>query len=178
VKAPLVAGLLAAALLSIAFPVEGVAQNRRRAAAPDSAAVEERAPAPMDAATRDSLANPPAYMREVFTYPRFSRVDPVAPPAVVTSAEAFTELHLTGIVYDAADPRNSAAIVRVGGDARNRRVVRAGDRVGQYTIVEVRRADVVVDVRLLGSVQRTVINRDPPTPAEAQPRSPARRGGN
>jgi hypothetical protein len=122
------------------------------------------------AAAADSLVTPPSYNRQVFTYARFSRVDPVTPPAILAERETFTELSISGILYDARNPRESVAIIRVGNDPKDRRVVRAGDKIGQYTIIEVRRSEVVVDLRMLGSVKRSVITRSDPN---AQPVTPS-----
>lgn len=100
----------------------------------------------------DSLSAPPGYVREVFTYPRQGRLDPVVPPATIASRDAFPDITLSGILYDVKEPARSAAIVRVGGTLR--RVIRIGDRIDQYRIVRIERTRVIVDVELLGSVRR------------------------
>lgn len=108
----------------------------------------------------DSLSAPPGYVREVFRYPRFGRLDPVEPPPTVTKATAFPELSLTGIVFDEADPARSAAILRVTRDGEtDRRVVRAGDTIDQYRIVGVEAGQVLIDVYLYGGVRRLTLDR-------------------
>lgn len=100
-----------------------------------------------------------AYVREVFSYPRYGRVDPVVPPASVSSADGFPRLELAGIVFNEKDPDLSAAIIRVGARDFDRRVVRAGERIDQYVVVRVERDRVVLDVQMLGTVKRFYLER-------------------
>lgn len=112
------------------------------------------------------LAETPGYTREVFTYPRFGRVDPVVPPAAMASLGALPELTLSGVLFNEQNPSASAAIVHVKGRATERRVLRAGDRIEQYEVVQVERNRVALDVHLLGMVKRVYLERESETEQE------------
>lgn len=114
----------------------------------------------------DSLSAPPGYVREVYRYPRFGRLNPVEPPLTVTSRASFPELRLTGILFDETDPSMSAAILRITKDGIvSRAVVRAGNEIGQYHIVAVEPDHVVIEVTVYGGIRRHTLTRTPNRPA-------------
>lgn len=109
------------------------------------------------------------FEREVFQYPSFTRRNPFRPLAGAEGGgPRFEQLSLIGIMYS-PDPRSSVAVVSTGGvavaedgtmapiegDAYNLKV---GDRIGNTTIVEIRRDAVVVDVEVFDAVERHTMN--------------------
>lgn len=111
----------------------------------------------------DSLSSPPDYIREVFRYPRFGRLNPVEPPTTVAGGVAFPDVLLSGIIYDAQYPERSAAIVRVR-DASSvhgftRLVVQVGDTIDQYRVAVIEPGRVLVDVYFYGGVKRIELPR-------------------
>lgn len=111
----------------------------------------------------DSLSAPPDYVREVFYYPRFGRLNPVEPPATVTGGAAFPDISLSGIIYDDDDPLRSMAIVRVrdpsSAQGFSRRVVKVGDTIDQYRIAVIEPNRVLADVYFYGGVRRIELKR-------------------
>jgi len=109
------------------------------------------------------------FEREVFQYPSFTRRNPFRPLAGAEGGgPRFEQLSLIGIMYSPS-PGGSVAVVSTGGvavapdgtmsavegDAYNLKV---GDRIGNTTIVEIRRDGVVVDVEVFDSVERHTMN--------------------
>lgn len=109
------------------------------------------------------------FEREVFQYPSFTRRNPFRPLAGAEGGgPRFEQLNLIGIMYS-PDPSASVAVVSTGGvavaadgtmspiegDAYNLKV---GDRIGNTTIVQIRRDAVVVDVEVFDSVERHTMN--------------------
>jgi hypothetical protein len=80
-----------------------------------------------------------------WSYPRGAR-DPLVPPAALYAGEALPPIEVTLIGVDARYPRRPLAVVRVESRPPVRRVVRPGDRVGEYRILEIRARSVRVAV--------------------------------
>jgi hypothetical protein len=97
---------------------------------------------------------------ERWVYPRGELRDPVIPPSVLYSGEGFSELRVSTIMVDPTDVRHSYAVVYLDGREPIRRVVRVGDQVGDYRIVEISPARVVATLRSLGAVRQVVL--EPP----------------
>lgn len=118
------------------------------------------------------------FEREVFTYPGFTRRNPFRPlDAADSGGPRFERLSLIGIMYS-PDPGAGVAVLSTGGvtvaedgtmsavdgEAYNAKV---GDRIGNTTIVEIRRDAVIVDVEVFDSVERhtmTFVSRIGGTP--------------
>ena len=118
------------------------------------------------------------FEREVFQYPSFTRRNPFRPlDAADAGGPRFERLSLIGIMYS-SDPRAGVAVLSTGGvtvgedgtmtpvdgEAFNAKV---GDRIGNTTIVEIRRDAVIVDVEVFDSVERhtmTFVSRIGGTP--------------
>jgi len=109
------------------------------------------------------------FEREIFDYPSFVRRNPFMPlGGAEGGGPRFEQLSLIGIVYS-PDPAASVAVVSTGGvtvaedgttsaidgDAFNLKV---GDRIGNTTIVQIRRDAVVVDVEIFDDVERHTMN--------------------
>lgn len=109
------------------------------------------------------------FEREVFQYPSFTRRNPFRP---LVGAEGggprFEQLSLIGIMYS-PDPSASVAVVSTGGVtvaedgtmsaiAGSAYNLKVGDRIGNTTIVQIRRDAVVVDVEVFDSVERHTMN--------------------
>ena len=118
------------------------------------------------------------YKREVFLYTRAGVRDPVSPPPELVRRDRFPALTLAGILYDAAVPESSAAILvirRVTPDGRvmdgkaERKMVRAGDRVNAFRVVTISPAAVVVDKEILGTVERITLKKATRREAAAAP---------
>ena len=93
-----------------------------------------------------------------WSYPRATeRRDPVIPPRALLSGEGFPELRVHSIAHDPASPRDSRALVVLTGRSGTRAVVRAGDRVGEYRVLQVQRGCVVALQNVLGSTRRVVL---------------------
>lgn len=104
------------------------------------------------------------FEREVFEYPSFTRKNPFRPLDGGNGEIRFEDLSLIGIMYS-SDARNSVAVLSTGGvtvnedgttspiqgDAFNRKV---GERIGNTTIVEIRRDAVIVDVQEFDAIER------------------------
>jgi hypothetical protein len=101
-----------------------------------------------------------------WSYPRAAdRRDPVVPPQALYSGEGFPELRVHSIAHDPRDPSDSRALVVLTGRSGVRAVVRAGDRLGQYQVLQVHRGCVVAQQNVLGSTRRVVLCL--PRPGEA-----------
>lgn len=132
------------------------ASERPASAQEDAAAQEQDAPV----RPQTNLV----FEREVFTYPSFERRNPFATLAANTEgAPRFEQMRLEGIVFS-EQPGMSLALLSAGrrGTASaapgtavgSSRRLRVGERWGNVRIVEVRRAQVVVEVEEFGITER------------------------
>lgn len=109
------------------------------------------------------------FEREVFQYPAFTRRNPFRPLLGADGGgPRFEQLSLIGIVYS-SDPSQSVAVVSTGGvtladdgtmtpfdgDAF---YLKVGERIGNSTIVEIRRDAVLFDVEVFDAVERQTMN--------------------
>lgn len=109
------------------------------------------------------------FEREVFQYPAFTRRNPfrvLSGPA--GGGPRFETLSLIGIIYS-ADANVSVAVLTTGGvtvaaDGTTSPIagesysLKVGDRLGNTTIVEIRRDEVIVEVEVFDSVERETMN--------------------
>jgi hypothetical protein len=70
-------------------------------------------------------------------YPRGGR-DPLVPPAALYAGQDLPSIAVTLIGVDSHAPHTPLAVVRLDSRPPIRRVVRPGDRVGEYRIVRIR----------------------------------------
>ena len=118
-------------------------------------------------------APPPAietelvFEREAFQYPSFIRSNPFMPLDAGNTGPRFEQLSLIGVMYS-DDPTASVAVLSTGGvnvqpDGTITPVegeafyVKAGQRVGNVTIVEIHPERVVVDVEEFGLMDRRTL---------------------
>ena len=100
----------------------------------------------------------PASAQDRWTYPRGeARANPVAPPAELYSGELAPPLSVTSVMGRAGEPLH--AVVRLGEPLRERRLVRAGTRVGPYVVDRVQIDGLWVRLYVLGSARRMFIPR-------------------
>lgn len=93
-----------------------------------------------------------------WSYPRDGeRANPVAPPAELYSGELAPPLVVTSVMGRAGGPLH--AVVRLGEPLKERRVVRAGTRVGPYLVDRVQVDGLWVRLYVLGSPRRMWIPR-------------------
>ncbi len=108
------------------------------------------------------------FEREVFDYPSFTRRNPFRPLSGPGGSLRFDDLSLIGIMY-APDGANSVAVVSTGGVTVNEDgttapvegdafYLKVGERIGNATIIEIRRDAVVVDVQEFDAVERRTMN--------------------
>lgn len=83
-------------------------------------------------------------------YPRAGR-DPLMPPRALYSGQDLPPIEVTLIGVDSNDPGRPLAVVRLGSTPPIRRVVRPGDRVGDYRILRIDARRVRVSVPGLGA---------------------------
>lgn len=86
---------------------------------------------------------------QAWTYPRGAR-DPLVPPAALYAGQALPPIEVTLIGVDRHHPEKPLAVVRVDSRPPVRRVVRPGDRVGEYRILQIRPRSVRVAVPAFG----------------------------
>lgn len=107
------------------------------------------------------------FEREVFQYPSFQRMNPFVPLDAGAGGPRFEQLSLIGVVYAGPGGR-SVAVLSTGGVTVNQDgtisprageafYLRAGERLGNVTVVEVRPDMVVVDVEEFGLTDRRTI---------------------
>jgi hypothetical protein len=118
-------------------------------------------------------APPPAedtelvFEREVFQYPSFIRRNPFVPLDAGNTGPRFEQLSLIGVMYS-DDPGASVAVLSTGGVtvqpdgtlspvAGDAFYLKAGQRIGNVTIVEIHRERVVVDVEEFGLLDRRTL---------------------
>jgi hypothetical protein len=111
------------------------------------------------------------FEREVFDYPSFTRRNPFRPwDAGLAGNEGirFEDLSLIGIMYS-PDAVNSVAVVSTGGVTVNEDgttspvagdafYLKVGQRIGNTTVVQIRRDAVLVDVQEFDAVERRTMN--------------------
>lgn len=96
--------------------------------------------------------------QERWSYPRGEqRANPMAPPAELYSGELAPPLLVTSVMGPAGGPLH--AVVRLGEPLKERRVVRAGTRVGPYLVDRVQVDGLWVRLYVLGSPRRMWIPR-------------------
>jgi hypothetical protein len=96
--------------------------------------------------------------QERWSYPRGeARANPMAPPADLYSGELAPPLLVTSVMGPAGGPLH--AVVRLGEPLKERRVVRAGTRVGPYLVDRVQVDGLWVRLYVLGSPRRMWIPR-------------------
>ena len=108
------------------------------------------------------------FEREVFSYPSFTRRNPFRPLSGPGGSLRYESLSLIGIMYS-ADGANSVAVLSTGGVSVNEDgttapvegdafYLKVGERIGNVTIVEIRRDAVVVDVQEFDAIERRTMN--------------------
>jgi hypothetical protein len=108
------------------------------------------------------------FEREVFDYPSFTRRNPFRPLSGPGGELRYQDLSLIGIMYS-PDGVNSVAVLSTGGVTVNEDgttapvdgdafYLKVGERIGNATIVEIRRDAVIVDVQEFDAVERRTMN--------------------
>lgn len=93
-----------------------------------------------------------------WSYPRGeARANPLAPPAQLYSGELAPPLRVTSVMGPVAGPLH--AVVRLGEPLQERRVVRAGTRIGPYQVDRVQVDGLWVRLFVLGSPRRMFVPR-------------------
>ena len=142
------AGLVAVTLLAFAGEVEA----------------QTPPPAPAAQPQQDTEL---VFSREVFSYPGFTRRNPFRPLEGTDGGPRFEQLSLIGVMYS-PDPSASVAVLSTGGvtvapDGTTAPVagdafyLKVGERLGNTTVVEIRRDAVVVDVEVFDAVERNTM---------------------
>lgn len=99
------------------------------------------------------------YSRQVFSYPREGRPDPVQPPASLGASSTEENLSVAGIIVNPHNPRLSRAMIRARGFGKTRYAVAAGDKIDQYTVLQVKNTSVVLSVPVLGGSRTLELQR-------------------
>lgn len=94
----------------------------------------------------------PAGIPDRWTYPSGQR-DPLVPPSALYATQDLPAIAVTLIGVDAHDPGRPLAVVRLDSRPPVRRVVRPGDRIGEYRILRIRRQGVQVAAPSLGGTR-------------------------
>ena len=108
------------------------------------------------------------FEREVFDYPSFTRRNPFRALSGPGGELRFEDLSLIGIMFS-PDGANSVAVLSTGGVSVNEDgttspvegdafYLKVGERIGNATIVEIRRDAVVVDVQEFDAIERRTMN--------------------
>jgi hypothetical protein len=124
-----------------------------------------QAPQPPQPAPQDAEL---VFEREVFDYPSFTRRNPFRPLSGPGGELRYEDLSLIGIMYS-PDGVNSVAVLSTGGVTVNEDgttspvdgdsfYLRVGERIGNATVVEIRRDAVIVDVQEFDAVERRTMN--------------------
>jgi len=102
------------------------------------------------AAVGASVAGAGSTVDAAWDYPRAGR-DPLVPPRALYSGQDLPPIEVTLIGVDSHNPDRPLAVVRLGSTPPLRRVVRPGDRVGEYRILRIDARRVRVSVPGLGA---------------------------
>lgn len=102
------------------------------------------------AAAGASVAGAGSTVDVAWEYPRAGR-DPLVPPRALYSGQDLPPIEVTLIGVDSHNPDRPLAVVRLGSTPPLRRVVRPGDRVGEYRILRIDARRVRVSVPGLGA---------------------------
>lgn len=108
------------------------------------------------------------FEREVFQYPEFTRRNPFIPLDTDAEGPRFDQLSLIGVMYSADDPASSVAVVSTGGVtflddgtmspvAGDAFYLKVGQRLGNVTVVQILREQVIVDVEEFGLTDRRTL---------------------
>jgi hypothetical protein len=108
------------------------------------------------------------FEREIFQYPEFTRRNPFIPLDTDDTGPRFDQLSLIGVMYSADDPASSVAVVSTGGvafadDGTMSAVageafyLKVGQRLGNVTVVQILREQVIVDVEEFGLKDRKTL---------------------
>ena len=108
------------------------------------------------------------FEREVFQYPEFTRRNPFTPLDTESEGPRFDQLSLIGVMYSADDPASSVAVVSTGGVAfqddgtmspvaGDAYYLKVGQRLGNVTVVQILREQVVVEVEEFGLTDRRTL---------------------
>jgi hypothetical protein len=105
----------------------------------------------LSAAAGATTAGPQGATRAIseWEYPRGGR-DPLVPPAALYAGQDLPSIAVTLIGVDSHAPHSPLAVVRLDSRPPIRRVVRPGDRVGEYRIVRIRPQSVRVAAPTFG----------------------------
>lgn len=104
-------------------------------------------------------ASRPGLAQERWSYPRGDgQPNPLAPPAVLYTGQLAPPLVVTSVMGRQGGPLH--AVVRLGVPLRDRRVVRAGERIGPYAVDRVQVDGLWVRLFVLGSARRMFIPRE------------------
>lgn len=96
--------------------------------------------------------------QERWSYPRGERrANPLAPPAELYAGEIAPPLRVTSVM--GREGAALHAVVRFGEPLRERRVVRAGSRIGPYRVDRVQVDGLWVQLYVLGSPRRMFVPR-------------------
>jgi hypothetical protein len=101
-----------------------------------------------------------------WSYPRGAR-DPLVPPAALYAGQDLPPIEVTLIGVDSHHPGKPLAVVRVDSRPPVRRVVRPGDRVGDYRVLQIHPRSVRVAVPGFGGttvLDLSVRDSTPTTP--------------
>jgi len=108
------------------------------------------------------------FEREVFDYPSFTRRNPFRPLSGPGGELRYEDLSLIGIMF-APDGTNSVAVLSTGGVTVNEDgttapvegdafYLKVGERIGNATIIEIRRDAVIIDVQEFDAIERRTMN--------------------
>lgn len=96
--------------------------------------------------------------QERWSYPRGEgRANPLAPPEELYSGELAPPLRVTSVMGPEGGPLH--AVVRLGEPLKERRVVRAGSRIGPYQVDRVQVDGLLVRLFVLGSPRQMFVPR-------------------
>ena len=108
------------------------------------------------------------FEREVFEYPSFTRRNQFRPLSGPGGELRFEDLSLIGIMF-APDGTNSVAVLSTGGVTVNEDgttapvegdafYLKVGERIGNATVIEIRRDAVILDVQEFDAIERRTMN--------------------
>lgn len=126
---------------------------------PNLAALDPNSPAAVSSRATAGATLSAEYSRQVFSYPTEGRGDPVQPPSSLGNSSSEENLSVAGIIMNSRNPRLSKAMIRARGFSKARYAVMAGDRIDQYTVIEVKTTSVILAVPVLGGVRTLELQR-------------------